>query len=151
MFKKSLWRERNTKPFSFFCPNCRIERRAPVHPRPATPKNIAKVALAAIFFTVVTWPWFEWKGIVSAFPMWIIFEVSYRTFMRAALACDACGFDPVLYLVDVKRARGEVEAHWRRKFAEKGIPYPEPEQATKGKHKTVTSSQPSLDPGPPAR
>jgi hypothetical protein len=28
-------------------------------------------------------------------------------------------------LIDVPRAREVVENHWRKKFAEKGIPYPE--------------------------
>jgi hypothetical protein len=41
------------------------------------------------------------------------------------MLCPQCGFDPFLYMVDVKRARNEVETHWRRKFAEKNIPYPE--------------------------
>jgi hypothetical protein len=41
------------------------------------------------------------------------------------MACPQCGFDAFLYMVDVKRARAEVEAHWRKKFAEKGVPYPE--------------------------
>ena len=49
----------------------------------------------------------------------------YRAKVRAALRCERCGFDPFLYLVDVKRARLEIENHWRKKFEEKGIPYPE--------------------------
>ncbi|MFL5812764.1 MAG: hypothetical protein ACJ763_04250 [Bdellovibrionia bacterium] len=85
---------------------------------------------------LATWSWFEWKGIVSFFPLWSVFEVIYRARVRAALACDRCGFDPYLYLIDVPRAREVVENHWRKKFADKGIPYP---------------SKPSLNPsGAPA-
>ena len=52
------------------------------------------------------------------------FEGYYRSRVRIALSCPHCGFDPYLYLTDVKRARQEIEAYWRKKFAEKGIPYP---------------------------
>jgi hypothetical protein len=31
--------------------------------------------------------------------------------------------------VDVKRARGEIESFWRKKFEEKGVPYPEKPKA----------------------
>ena len=77
-------------------------------------------------FMILTWKWFSWRGIASFVPFWTVFEVVYRLRMRAALACNQCGFDPYLFAVDEKRARQEINAHWRRKFAEKGIPYPEP-------------------------
>jgi hypothetical protein len=86
---------------------------------------MAQIGLTAIVFMLATWSWFEWKGIVSFFPLWTLFEGIYRSRVRAALACDRCGFDPYLYLIDVPRAREVVENHWRKKFAEKGIPYPE--------------------------
>lgn len=75
---------------------------------------------------LATWNWFGWKGFVVFLPLWVIFETLYRSRVRAALNCEQCGFDPILYLVDVKRARREIEEHWKRKFAEKGIPYPTP-------------------------
>jgi hypothetical protein len=86
---------------------------------------MAQVGLTSIIFMLATWSWFEWKGIVSFLPLWTLFEVIYRARVRAALACGHCGFDPYLYLIDVPRAREVVENHWRKKFAEKGIPYPE--------------------------
>ena len=45
--------------------------------------------------------------------------------MRAALPCQQCGFDPYLFLIDEEWAKKEVEQHWRKKFADHGIPYPE--------------------------
>jgi hypothetical protein len=64
------------------------------------------------------------------------------------LACNHCGFDPYLYLIDVPRAREVVENHWRKKFAEKGIPYPKDQAkdrasqaATAG---TATSAKPPM-------
>jgi len=86
---------------------------------------MAQIGLTAVVFMLATWNRFEWKGIVSFFPFWTLFEVIYRSRVRAALACSHCGFDPYLYLNDVPRAREVVENHWRKKFAEKGIPYPE--------------------------
>jgi glutaredoxin len=74
---------------------------------------------------IVTWPLFTWKGIVVIVPFWTIFETVYRARTRAALACPHCGFDPYLFARDIKLAAQEVDTHWRRKFAEKGVPYPE--------------------------
>jgi hypothetical protein len=74
---------------------------------------------------VVTWPWLQWKGVFSFLPLWIVFEVSYRTRVRADIRCRSCGFDPLLYLVDVQKAREEIREHWKKKFQEKGIPFPE--------------------------
>jgi hypothetical protein len=121
---KSLWRERHSKILSFYCPQCRVSRRAPTHPDPARLGNFLRVGLCALVFTIFTWSWFSWKGIVSFVPFWAAFELFHRSRVRGMLACPHCGFDPYLYLVDVKLARKEIEDHWKRKFAEHGIPYP---------------------------
>ncbi len=121
---KSIWKERYTKGFAFFCPLCATPRRLGMHPKPGQPIHYAQVFSAAMFFTLITWSFFEWKGIVSFVPFWIAFEIFYRAKVRASVACKKCGFDPVLYLVDVDRARSAVESHWKVKFEEKGIPYP---------------------------
>ena len=126
ILQKSFWKEKNTKHWSFFCPLCRVNRRVAYHPRP-TPKHYFQIALTTVVFMLATWPWFGWKGAVAFVPFWTVFEVFYRTRMRADLSCPQCGFDPYLYLVDIKRAREEIETHWRKKFAEKGVPFPEKE------------------------
>ncbi|OFZ80708.1 MAG: hypothetical protein A2583_06840 [Bdellovibrionales bacterium RIFOXYD1_FULL_53_11] len=122
---KSIWKERRSDTFAYYCPNCRSERKLPYCPEPWRAKNIFRVGLTSVFFMLVTWPWFGFKGIVSFLPIWMAFEVYFRTRVRAELSCKSCGFDPYLYLTDVKRARDEIETYWRKKFAEKGIPYPE--------------------------
>jgi hypothetical protein len=122
--KKVFWKDRATKPYSFICPLCTSPRKIPYQPRP-TARHFVQMGLTAAFFTLVTWPVFAWKGFVSFIPLWTIFEILYRGRVRAALHCPHCGFDPYLYMVDVKRARTEVETHWRKKFEEKGIPFPE--------------------------
>jgi hypothetical protein len=121
---KTLWRGRSRDIWQFYCPLCRGPRRVPYRPRPGGARQISQVAMTAVFFTLVTWSWFGWKGMVSFIPFWTIFEAVYRSRVRAALGCPQCGFDPYLYLVDVGRARSEIEGHWKKKFAEKGIPYP---------------------------
>ena len=121
---KSFWRDRATKAWSFICPHCSTPRKIPYQPRP-TPMHYVQIGLTAAFFTLLTWHWFSWKGMVSFIPLWTAFEAIYRGKVRAAMYCSNCGFDPYLYLVDVKRARTQIETHWRGKFAEKGIPYPE--------------------------
>lgn len=95
-----------------------------MHPQPWRMTNVLRVALTSLAFTLATWPWFEWKGIVSFVPFWGIFEFAYRTRVRASLACPYCGFDPFLYMIDVKKARLEIETYWRKKFEEKGLAYP---------------------------
>lgn len=122
---KSLWKSRYRDIWQFYCPQCRAPRRVPYRPRPGGVRQVSQVVITAVFFTLVTWNWFGWKGMVSFLPFWTIFEAVYRSRVRAALSCPQCGFDPYLYLVDVERARREIEGHWRRKFAEKGIPFPE--------------------------
>jgi hypothetical protein len=122
---KTAWTERRSDAWHFYCPLCRAERRLPYRPSPGGARHYIQVGLTSLFFTLVTWPWFSWKGIVSFLPFWAAFEIFYRGRVRGALGCPHCGFDPYLYLTDVKRARQEVESHWRKKFADAGIPYPE--------------------------
>lgn len=121
--KKSMW-SGGTPFWDFFCPKCRIERRVPLRSRPGG-VHVFQVLLTSLFLTLILWPVLDWKGILSFVPLWTVFEVVYRLRIRMAMPCSNCGFDPYLYLTDVKRARKEIEAFWRAKFAEKGIPFPE--------------------------
>ncbi|MGK5081851.1 hypothetical protein WDW37_01000 [Bdellovibrionota bacterium FG-1] len=125
-FKKAkiFWKDNSSSTWAFICPLCATQRKIPCQPQP-TARHYAQMALTAAFFTLLTWYWFSWKGMVSFIPFWIIFEAIYRGRVRVAMRCPHCGFDPYLYLVDVKLARQEVESHWRKKFADKGVPYPE--------------------------
>lgn len=120
---KSVWKEHPHQVWGFYCPLCRAERRLPFRPSPG-PRHYAQIGLTTVFLAVLTWPLFGWKGLVLFLPLWTVFEMVYRARARAHLHCSQCGFDPYLYLVDVKRARKEVELHWRKKFAEHGVPYP---------------------------
>ena len=127
-FKKSMWQGGPSQLWSFICPLCRANRKVPFQPKLGGKWRVFQIALTALMFMVLTWRWFSWRGIASFVPLWTVFEVVYRLRMRAALGCDQCGFDPYLFAVDPERARQEIDAHWRRKFAEKGIPYPEPKK-----------------------
>jgi hypothetical protein len=138
---KSLWRERHPESWSFYCPYCKAERKLPYSPRPGLVRHYVQVGLTAVFFTLVAWPLFGWKGIVSALPFWAVFEVIYRGRVRAAISCQNCGFDPYLYLTDVKRARDEIEKRWRVRFEEKGIPFPEKQSAIP-KNASLTETRP---------
>ena len=125
---KSIWKERYTRNFEFYCPMCATPRRIGMDPRPGSPVHFAQVGITAILIALVAehfLPWIGWKGLVSFLPLWIGFETIYRGRVRAKVTCSKCGFDPVLYLVDVEKAREAIQDHWRKRFAEKGIPYPE--------------------------
>lgn len=135
---KSIWKG-TKKYWTYLCPHCRSERRLPERPAPGSLKNLARIALTTVFFTTVGWPIFGLKGLFAFFPFWAVFELVYRLRTRAALACPNCGFDPFLFMDDVSRAKTEVEAFWRAKFKEKGIPYPE-----KNQHNAPSQDKPTL-------
>ena len=122
---RSLWQNRYKNLWCFICPLCQAPRRVPFRPSPGV-KAFLQIGLTTFFFTLICWRWFTWKGCVSFIPFWTVFELIYRARLRVALPCDQCGFDPYLFAIDARWASREVDAHWRKKFAEKGIPYPEP-------------------------
>ncbi len=125
--KKKFW--------SYYCPQCKTERRITLQPRP-TFKHVLQVFLTAIIFMFACWSWFEWKGILAFFPIWIVFEISYRAIIRTKLYCELCGFDPYLYLIDVPKARKEVENFWRKKYADQGVAFPGDENKPSGANVT---------------
>ncbi|MFZ9595637.1 MAG: hypothetical protein ACO3A2_06110 [Bdellovibrionia bacterium] len=139
-FTSSPWKERSSKIWCFYCPLCKSPRRIPFRPEPGGFFHGFQVALSSCVFTAVFWKVFHLKGLVSFVPFWMVFEVVYRWRTRAALSCPGCGFDPYLFLSDLKTAQQEIQAHWKKKFAEKGIPYPE---------KKSEKSRSVLPPSPP--
>ena len=74
-------------------------------------------------------------------PFWAIFEVIYRWRTRALLPCKECGFDPYLYLIDPELAKKEVEDYWKKKFDDKGIPYPDPNMTAASKKKKANQNE----------
>lgn len=118
LLNKTAWRERGTKRFQFYCPQCRHQRVIPFIPKPAQLEHIFRIFVTACFVTLLTWKWFEWKGILVIFPLWAAFEFFYRLRARTVASCPYCGFDPYLFLADVQRARAHMEAFWKDKVAE---------------------------------
>jgi hypothetical protein len=86
--------------------------------------HVLQISLCSAIAALCTWPWLGWKGAVWFIPIWVGFETLYRLKVQSVLNCESCGFDPLTYLVDVKKARSQVDTFWRNRFAEKGIPYP---------------------------
>jgi hypothetical protein len=98
-----------------------------MHPRPGQPIHFAQVGITTLLLAIAVryfYPWIGWKALVSFVPLWIAFETIYRGRVRAHVTCGKCGFDPVLYLVDVEKTRAAIRDHWRKRFKEKGIPFP---------------------------
>jgi hypothetical protein len=123
---KSLWRQIEQQGFNFYCVGCNRQRRLSAPAKIGSAQFYLHIAIATSFVSLLTWKWMEWKGLVAWFiPVAIAFEVFYRVRMRAALVCPDCQFDPILYLVDRKRAVNQVEVAWRQKFEKNGFPYPE--------------------------
>jgi hypothetical protein len=122
---QSVWNEKKSESWSFFCPLCSTPRKVAGAPR-LNWKHALQIGLTGAVFTLATWNWFQWRGLVSIVPLWVGFELTFRTRLRAQLLCTHCGFDPFLFVTDENLAKNQIENHWRKIFAEKGIPYPDP-------------------------
>jgi hypothetical protein len=109
---KSHWKDRKLSSWTYFCPLCKVTRRLAYQPR-LSARHFVQVGLTSAVLTLLTWSWFSWKGIVSFIPLWIAFEMIFRSRMRADFLCSNCGFDPYLYLTDLDRAREGIEKHWK--------------------------------------
>ena len=143
----SFWRNQDRDVWAFYCSQCKTQRKVPGRPNPVTVKHLLQVGLTSVVFSMVTWPVFGIKGLVSFIPLWAMFEVFYRTRFRAQVSCPHCGFDPFLYLSNIKQARVEIENYWRKRFEEKGLPYPErgAQQVARGKGQSNASERESPD------
>lgn len=140
---KSIWKERFNQNFHFFCPKCTSPRRIGMHPKPGQPIHFAQVGITAIFIAMAIahfLPWMGARGLVSFIPLWIGFEFIYRGRVRAKVICAKCGFDPVLYLVDSGQARDAINDHWRKKFEERGVPFPESTSETNASHRPTSGT-----------
>jgi hypothetical protein len=148
---KSIWKERFTKNFSFYCPMCSAPRQIGMHPKPGQPLHFAQVGLTTLVIGMginEIWPWIGLKAAVAFVPLWIAFELIYRAKIRASVACKRCGFDPVLYLSDIDRTREAIRDHWRKRFEEKGIPFPENDRLNNAMHLNSSHlSQPASEAG----
>lgn len=119
VIRKSEWMEKKSSRYEFFCPQCRSKRAIPLAPNPYEWRKFFRIALSVAFLNVITWHWFGVKGLFLVFPVWAVFELVYRLRLRAYGACPNCGFDPYLYLVDVKKARAEMNRFWTAKLTER--------------------------------
>jgi hypothetical protein len=112
--------------FKFFCVSCKRERRQAPPARVGSPRFFFHVAISTAFFSLLSWPWMGVKGVFAfLIPVGLVMEIVYRLKMRAALVCPDCQFDPILYLSDQEKAVKRVEDAWRKKFEQKGIPFPQ--------------------------
>lgn len=125
--------------FRFFCVSCRRERRQVPPSKVGSPKFFIQIFLATAFFTLLFWPLMGAKGFFAfLIPVGATLEAVYRLKMRAAMVCPDCKFDPILYLVDRSKAVHQVEEAWRKRFLDKGLPFPE-------KTRTSVAPRRSLD------
>jgi hypothetical protein len=112
--------------FRFYCVSCKRERRQSPPAKVGSPLFYGHILLTTAFFSLLTWPWMHWKGLFAfLIPVGLVLEAVYRLKMRAAMVCPDCNFDPILFLVNREKAIAQVEETWRKKFEEKGFPYPE--------------------------
>ncbi len=135
------FRDQRTGKWTFFCPLCESRRALSHGPQAGTARHFFQVGLTTAVVMLAFWPLAGWKGAIVFVPIWGIFETVYRLRTRADLVCDSCGFDPTLYLADTGRARAEVEQFWRKRFADRGLPFPgDPEQLSQGAEKPAPSA-----------
>lgn len=111
--------------FKFYCVGCHRERLISVPAKAGSVQFYIHALLSTGFLMLITWPFFNWKGIVWALPVLLALEFFYRLKMRSILVCPDCQFDPILYMVNRDKAVHQVDEAWRKKFEIHGIPYPE--------------------------
>lgn len=129
MQAKTIWKKIEESGFKFYCVGCNRERRIRPPAKIGSAAFYLQILITTASLTLVGYPWFGLKGFAfMIIPVGIAFEAFYRMKMRAAMVCPDCEFDPILYLVDRKKAAHQVERVWRKKFEQKGIPYPEKNQ-----------------------
>jgi hypothetical protein len=129
MQANAIWKKIEETGFKFYCVGCNRERR--IHPpaRIGSALFYLQILITTASLSVAAYPWLGFKAFAFlVIPVGIAFEVFYRMKMRAAMVCPDCEFDPILYLVDRKKAAHQVERVWRKKFEQRGLPYPEKNQ-----------------------
>ncbi len=138
---RSVWKKIENQGFKFYCVGCNRERRQSPPAQVGTPKFFAHILISTAFFSVLAYPWLQWKGFFAfLIPVAVVLEGLYRMKMRAALVCPDCNFDPILYMVDRDKAVRQVEETWRKKFEKHGIPYPENKKRKPQKEDLLTSA-----------
>ena len=111
--------------FRFYCVSCKRQRLLSPPARVGSSRFFAQVLITTGFFTALAWPWMGAKGFLAfLLPVGLFLETAYRLKMRQSMVCPDCSFDPILYLIDRKKAALQVEEAWKKKFEEKGIPFP---------------------------
>lgn len=98
-----------------------------------TVRFLIQIFLTSAVISIALWPFWGPKAMVVAVPVWGFFEIISRLSRRTQLVCRFCGFDPVLFMVDRRKAKKTVQDFWVHRFAKKGIEIPKPEE-TAGKH-----------------
>lgn len=138
--RNSVFQKTANQTFKFYCVGCNRERRQAPPSRVGSAQFFAHIAITTLFMTVLTYPWFHWKGFFAfLIPVGLVFEAIYRMKMRASLVCPDCNFDPILYMVDRDKAVRQVEDTWRKKFETNGIPYPEKKKRKPKQEDRLTS------------
>ena len=137
---RPLSNKRTNHTFKFYCVGCNRERRQAMPAKVGSVRFFAQIAVTTCFLSILTWPWLHMKGVFAlVIPVGLAMEAFSRMKMRDALVCPDCSFDPTLYLSDRETAVHHVDEAWRKKFAEKGLPYPEPKKTHSRKEETLTS------------
>ena len=137
---QSIWKRIENQGFKFYCVGCNRERRQAPPAKVGSKKFLSHILLTTAFLTVLSFHWLHFRGFYFfIIPVGLVFDALYRMKMRAALVCPDCNFDPILYLVDRDKAVRQVEETWRKKFEERGFPYPEPKKRKPQKEEFLTS------------
>jgi hypothetical protein len=80
-------------------------------------KTHSQIFLLAIFFSGLAYFAFGWEGAIKSsivyLPLWAGAEFLHWVKMRQSTKCLACGFDPILYQKDWRKAREQVETKLR--------------------------------------
>lgn len=147
---KTLWRPKQSRSIDFLCPLCRTRRRLPQGSNPRL-RHWSQLVLTTFVLVILLWEWAGPKSVLLFFPLATLFEFIFRMKARTQLPCPHCGFDPYLALQSETQAKSEIEAFWKKKFKEKGVPYPSesPSLSSVLGSEVPTTSRKKQNPEPP--
>ena len=90
-----------------FCALCGIKRQFKGERR-LTKKMYAEIVSIGGFISLILYPIFAWKSIISLLIVAMIYEFINMSVYRKEVQCPHCGFDPVWYRKNWRKAKSMI-------------------------------------------
>ncbi len=110
---KRPWYRIKKAQMSFLCALCGSQRQMSLRSRPSV-RNYIQMTLLISLVCALLWPWMDYRGLVFAPFIWVLWELIHYGLFRRQLPCPHCGFDVAWYAKDVRVAKRKVREFWEK-------------------------------------